>query len=550
MKNSKNIITLLIVLALILNFIAVGYVGLNYGRHWDEYYIFIGIKNQINGLTLLPSEYYYNSIYFYLGDLVLLPKLIEFIPKIISEISISASAPRLADYYQSVTALKEALLQIIATPEFILNVRLVYLGVSSLTLVWVYKATKLLCPNDRLAPILAAAIMAGSWEFQYHTRWIAIDTIFVQFASLTIYLLIFSSTISDITKKLLVIALAAFTAGMALSTKITALFLFLPVLYAAIQSVDKIKFKLYAALFYSFIFFIAFAIFTPGAILDPIKFLSQIAFVRYSYAYAYSWMGISSYTYYTPTFIDHIYHAFYWMIFIFPSTNIGISTIFILFSVVGGYKLLKNNKKSYVYMVLFFIIYAGFVGSYHLLIIRNWLVLTPLIVILMGIGFSAIREQLQSKLFSRLLTAAVFACIIFNFFQQWRFAISITSMSTEKNINELIKYIKDKKINQFVISKKISMSEQFRTSGYRCVSLQAFHDNVPYFLVGEEHDQAKWMANQPDLIKHSIGSIAVNYNYYPTWLGSVEELRILEINSATADKIQINFNQYDKCIKN
>ena len=550
MKNSKNLITTLVLAGLIINFIAVGYVGLNYGRHWDEYYIFVGLKNQITGLTLLPSEYYYNSIYFYLADLVLLPTIIEYLPKIINEISIGATAPRAADYYPSVVALKETLLRMIATPEYVLNVRAVYLAVSSLTLLWVYKAVKLLCPSDRLAAIFAVCVMAGSWEFQYHTRWIAIDVIFVQFASLTIYLLLLSSTQSDRLKKLLVIALAAVTAGLALSTKLTAVFLFVPVLFAAVQSVDRVKTKIYVALVSGFIFFTAFAVSTPGAILDPIKFFSQIAFVRYSYTYAYSWTGISSYTYYTPNFISHIYEAFYWMIFIFPSTNIGFATVLSLLSIIGTYKLYNKNKYSFIYIFSFVIVYAGFVGSYHLLIIRNWLVLTPLFVILMGVGFSALKEQLKSKIILRSVSSIAIVFITFNFYQEWRFAISILDKNTDKNIAELTKYLTEHNLNKFILSKKISSKEHFKSAGYHCTSAQELQTNVPYFLVGEEHDQAKWVANRSNLIKRSFGSIAVNYNYYPTWLGSLDEIRILEIDSATADEIKIDIINYDFCIKN
>ncbi len=80
------------------------------------------------------------------------------------------------------------MIRAINAPEYLLTARRLFVVVSALTIVWVYLAA--LVPRLKVwQATVAAAVMGLSWEFAYHSRWVATDCIVVQFSALTLLFL-------------------------------------------------------------------------------------------------------------------------------------------------------------------------------------------------------------------------------------------------------------------------------------------------------------------------------------------------------------------------
>jgi len=157
----------LVLLPLVL-LIGTGLRGLDFGLHWDERPWQIGpVKQMVHSGTLLPEYYNYPSFDYWLNLLALTP---------------DAVASRISG-----ESFRGHLLQTLDSPTYLVRLRAVYLVITSLSLVWVYLLV-LQLRGSCFEALLAASLVACSWEVAYHLRWVATDGMLMQFAALTVLL--------------------------------------------------------------------------------------------------------------------------------------------------------------------------------------------------------------------------------------------------------------------------------------------------------------------------------------------------------------------------
>src|SRR5262245_8646310 len=84
--GKKAIAAHLICLALIANAFVVGLWGLDYGDYWDEWHLLYGLRNAITDVSLLPRQYTYGGMYFNIGFLLLLPRVLPLLSGILAQI--------------------------------------------------------------------------------------------------------------------------------------------------------------------------------------------------------------------------------------------------------------------------------------------------------------------------------------------------------------------------------------------------------------------------------------------------------------------------------
>lgn len=154
--------------------IGTGLWGLDFGLHWDERVWQIGpVKTMIRTGILLPGYYTYPSFdYWLIGCLTLPDMLIA---------------------WMLGPAATERVLSIVDSPAYLLRLRAVFLLISSLGVVWVY-LTMLRLRGSTLEAMLAACLLALSWEVAYHLRWVATDGVLMQFGALTLLLSVMACT--------------------------------------------------------------------------------------------------------------------------------------------------------------------------------------------------------------------------------------------------------------------------------------------------------------------------------------------------------------------
>src|SRR5690606_8384508 len=109
-----------------------------------------------------------------------------------------------------------------------LRVRTIFLCVSALAVLWVY-GTALVLSRTVLEALLAAGIVATSWQWTYHARWFAPDAVMGQFGALALL----GAAVAVTSGRRGGAFLAAVGAGLAAATKYTGGVFLLPALAAA-----------------------------------------------------------------------------------------------------------------------------------------------------------------------------------------------------------------------------------------------------------------------------------------------------------------------------
>ena len=104
--------------------LATGFVGLDFGRHWDEWLAMRSLRQAIASEVLLPDFYNYPSVPFWLSLWSLSPEIPGDLPR----------------YQRELADLQAHLDGFVMSPEFRLRVRGVFLVVSSLAVLWTYLA--------------------------------------------------------------------------------------------------------------------------------------------------------------------------------------------------------------------------------------------------------------------------------------------------------------------------------------------------------------------------------------------------------------------------
>jgi 4-amino-4-deoxy-L-arabinose transferase-like glycosyltransferase len=174
--------------AVVLLFVATGFVGLDFGDHWDEPRLVISAQEAASAGRLVPDWYNYPSLSF---DIVLA----------VAHAAGVDAAPR----------------------DVLLLSRGVFLVLASLSIVWTYVAGRRL--SGDIPALIGAAAVGGSWEFAYHARWVAPDALVAQFAALVLAVLVAAHATDRVWLRIA----GAFAAGLAMGTKYPAGLLLVPV---------------------------------------------------------------------------------------------------------------------------------------------------------------------------------------------------------------------------------------------------------------------------------------------------------------------------------
>src|SRR5262249_30063606 len=160
-------------LAVLVVFLHSGFLGLNYGKHWDEWYHFSGVRKSIERLSLLTGEYTYNGMYFLPGQVVVGARALPKVPAILREIKASPTRPLDDTKYPTLVALKDELGRYTRSEPFVLTMRFVFMAMSALGIVFIFMAARRLWPRRPAVAALAALHFGTSWHLAFHSRFIA-----------------------------------------------------------------------------------------------------------------------------------------------------------------------------------------------------------------------------------------------------------------------------------------------------------------------------------------------------------------------------------------
>ncbi|HEX4697143.1 MAG TPA: glycosyltransferase family 39 protein [Candidatus Udaeobacter sp.] len=274
----------IVLVVLIAVFIGTGWIGLDFGYHWDEMFALEEVGRPIDSGVFLPRSYNYGSMIFDIGSVLLLPRTIPFLVKIARE-----SRPEYVASYQEYVPKERAapLVAFATSKEFLLRMRVVFLLLTSLTGVWVFVTVRAFKRSGWEA-VFASAVILTSWEIAYHARWVAPDTIQMQFTAL--WLMFFALALHSSTRAWLWLRLSAVAAGLACGTKYQGGILLVPVItysllrFSTPSASGAFRKAAKEILCNATVFAGVFVISTPGFVLDTLLFCQSLRHVSQQYA--------------------------------------------------------------------------------------------------------------------------------------------------------------------------------------------------------------------------------------------------------------------------
>jgi hypothetical protein len=499
-SNSLKSLLWLTPIGLYLFLVVNGWLGVNFGTHWDEH-LFVEFADDfhIHG-RLIPTLYLYPSFCYYL-------------------ILLSAEIFRLL---HPGLANVPSLLQ---NNDFSVFSRCVFVCIASLTVVWVYILTLKITNKYRFA-LLAGLIFCGSFEFSYHSRWAVSDLIAVQFAFLSTLMLFLDMSVARR------IFWSACVAGIAAGTKYTAgivclnTLIFMAANLQPWESKDQQKAFIRQLCLMGAVFAIAFFITTPGCIYHMKTFFRELQAQRNIYAGGHVLSDTVN-----PGWEHFSKIMAYFVLALFsplPAASIAISIL----CLAGVVSALLKQKWNILALFLVMFIYVIYVSTFRVMIVRNLLYVLPYFVVLAAYGLSSLHEFAGNKRGILAVDAALLCLIVLSLHFIVAASWSVHTKDSTDMKKNLALYLKEYGENRYVLSKGAG---QLLPSGYEPVPVADNSTVYLVFLMKEVQPE-----HYPKIAFNRYTTIAgprdVNFDYYPVWSGA-DRIVIVKFKNANREML-------------
>jgi len=409
-----------LVLLLIATFCINGALGLDFGVHWDEWYHVQGVGSCVERLSLLPDALSYGGPYFTLGLLVVLTDRWRDVLGMLQDL---ATLPRTVDVsaLPSTVHFKAGAHALLATSDYLVRVRAVFMALSALSILWVYLAALRCWPRRHGVALAAAAFMGLSWEFGFHARWVAIDAPLTMFCALELFLFCGvwqAAGPAAITRWYAGLAAAA---GAVFACKLTGAFAFLPVLLTPflLRRIAGVRARVLLAALGCLVFLlISFAI-SPASYLDPLHLLNVLR----SGSADYNSIG-PGYPYYVG-FFEPVWRMLLWLAAVVPSPFPVVALAFTALVLLGLANLLRRQTRMTLAWLTFLASFGALFTHNHLLIVRQYLMFIPFLALCFARGTALVWDHLRvarmrpAAVFATALTAAFVANGVFEARKAW-----------------------------------------------------------------------------------------------------------------------------------
>jgi hypothetical protein len=516
MALDRNLTPVVVLTLLLAVFLGTGILGLDFGRHWDEPFEQELIGRPFQTGAFLPGSYNYGSVVFDIGSLLLAPETIPFLRKSAKEAKPYYDEP----YEKMVPPEKSAkMVEFVYSKAFLMRLRTVFLFLTALTGAWMYLAVRA-CRRSRWEGVCAAAVILTSWEIAYHARWVAADTIQMQLVAL--WLMLFAFALHSRSAALKWARAAAATAGLACGTKYQGGILLFPLLIFTVIVVRRdnparqVWFVAKELACQVGIFIALFLISTPGAILQPLAFVQSLREVSHVYV-----TGHGGYTV-TP-FRQHGYLLFVYLGAVMGSHWPVLAVLISVTAAIGAVMMARCQPIVAALIGFVPIAYFGYVICYHVMIVRNYLLIAPFLALFFARGAYCLWNAIGQHSWLRLSVIALFVAI---FATNGAFLVHAAQTIHNRNATpfaaDLMAHLQTHRGASHFLSPKVSAL--FRpgesspanvtrdpSAAERCV---LFADEV-----GPD-DWKNWSCNRLGQYQLISGAIEVNLDYYSSWPGA------------------------------
>ncbi len=508
-------------------FLWTGARGLDFGEHWDEGIQIKVVQHSIEEETLLPGWYNYPSVSYWLSLVTLAPELLEAdFGKIKTRGPLGVGRAT-----RGLAPIQEQLLKATREPGFLLRMRGVFLSVSSLAILAVFFAAR-----RRSGPwvaLFAAGLLATSFEFAYHARWVAPDAILT--AVVALYLCALLRAWNGGRSFLWAAALA----GLATGTKYTGGLLLLPILLCVFLRRRELGQPLRRMLGIVTVFGSAFVISTPGALLQPVRFWRDVAFERFHYGEAGHYgFGVDSGS-------EHLALCLRWFGVELGSPYAPLALLVTLLALLGALATWRRDRREALLLLLLPVMWVLFFSSQKVLFVRNLLPMAPFFALFAARGLGALVSYLPAR--TKALTPALgLLLLLANGTWQYTAAESIRQRNAPARdlTGEFITWLSSERGERTVYLSEPLARELFERLGQlppgcttdrmRETDLAAFRPHEVALNASPMDPAGTLGSNLPGCLVASFGPREVNWEWYTTW----REERLVVIERACLEPLR------------
>lgn len=454
--------------------------SLDFGDHWDEHQQLGQVANTYATGSFLTHYYNYPSGSYWL--------------------TLAATVPHSIREARLIT--RDDLLGRLKIP-----VRFVFLLVTNLALVWVF----LICRRagaPAWTALLSCLFLGLSFEFSYHSRWIATDGPTAQLVALTLWL-----SCRFVQEPRAWILAPALAAGLAGGTKYNAVLVFVPVLSALVLKKQGRLFVWVPSAIAVFV--VVFLLTTPGAVWEPATFLrdvrNQMGFYRQVLNFPFS----------VEPGLDHLSKMIRYLVAAAMSPHAIVSILLASLWPFGALALYRRDRRLFLVLAPLPVLYLLYACTFRVMIVRNLLLLLPLTAVFSALGVHEIwRLSRQHRLVRFGIVSALSACLAVN---AYAYAIAIHSIAGRGSVDvasEITRYVKESKVPLY-LSPQVratlgSAIEPLRRSGKVVSRLEATRT----ILWNQEVYGGRFPANSPGTYELlPSGPFDINFDYYGQWTG-------------------------------
>jgi hypothetical protein len=494
-------------------FVWVGLAGLDFGFHWDEDNMLQRVRHAAETGVLLPGMYNYPSVTFWLTTAGLLADL---------PAAQSAQGSRL-------TPASSTLTDAIAAPRFRFRARAIFVWVTALSIV-ATAALSLALGASATEALVAASLLATSWEVGYHARWIAPDDVMMMFATFATATALCAYVWPARTTAML--RLAAVFAGLAIGTKYTAWPLLLTLTAAVIVTGEPRPRTAVAAHIARLVGLAALVYLatTPGTVLQPGPFVRGVQLELVHYATGHGRHTVAP-------GIDHLSKILAYLGGALPSPYRILALALTALAALGALTLIRNTARAGLVLLVFPVVYLLWFSTERVMIVRNLLVIAPVLAVLSARGAATLWTTVDGSVRWRGLRWSVPAFIVIAVGAAAAFELSAAESIRGRGASPLVdafaSWTAEHPGRRVTLSRRLEAD--LGAAGLTAQAGAGVESPSVAFYASEQDELGDIDSNRPGTFEAVLGDQDANFDYYTDWAGSEH---ILVLSAATAERLR------------
>jgi hypothetical protein len=526
-------------------FRGVGMEGLDFGYHWDEHYHQKDLNNAVQRGDFLSRKYIYNGLYYWPGVIEQAGLFVDAWPAIESQWKINTGRIFELSSTDAGKKLQKTFGEAIAKETHLLAVRSVYLHICLTAIVAAFLFASAVT-RSRWVGVGAAALLATCWEYGYHARWYAVDSIMTAFSLWVCASLACALTArTDVTRLLWTLAATVF-AALALGSKITGATMivvvcivvpFLPPFAGYASGTRRAAMAIALLAVVGFVFATTFVTTTPGVLADPLRYIADIAAARVPYTVPHG--GVHGVVH-----RSHMLWALaYWMVGAGTWSVVGVVVALLGFAGLAVLLRARDTRALGVALVVFFVVHFFGTTGASKFIVRNQL--SPMTVLLLcaPVAVAALLRRRPSW------TRAVVAVSAVVFIAQGAHAAWAAHTVTTTTRETILDDARDRiGASGAWVTPKVAaaLGDRVTCGDEQTIPAADLSPTVLFFY----HDfEDKWYPGNGPSIGDHLSSVEVNYNWYGSWVGKHKDSRIVvTTKDKTVAALQLRTLPMRRCV--